>query len=88
MASKTQQDKTTILNISMDNTEIAQTNLSWMQAKIGREKQFETALKTLRGKDTDISAEAAEIKVPYSWLCYSTYSSLHWLCVCIQKNIW
>ncbi|KAF2298628.1 hypothetical protein GH714_024415 [Hevea brasiliensis] len=33
----------------------------WL-AKIGREKQFETALKTLRGKDADISNEAAEIK--------------------------
>ncbi|OAY49640.1 sugar transporter ERD6-like 7 [Manihot esculenta] len=33
----------------------------WL-AKMGREKQFETALKTLRGKDTDISHEAAEIK--------------------------
>ncbi|EEF37622.1 sugar transporter ERD6-like 7 [Ricinus communis] len=33
----------------------------WL-AKMGREKQFETALKTLRGKDTDISHEADEIK--------------------------
>ncbi|KAJ9187696.1 hypothetical protein P3X46_003121 [Hevea brasiliensis] len=33
----------------------------WL-AKMGREKQFETALKTLRGKDADISNEAAEIK--------------------------
>lgn len=38
-----------------------------MQAKMGREKQFETALKKLRGKGTDISHEAEEIKVlnPY-----------------------
>ncbi|XP_065861211.1 sugar transporter ERD6-like 7 isoform X1 [Euphorbia lathyris] len=33
----------------------------WL-AKIGHEKQFETALKTLRGKDTDITHEAAEIR--------------------------
>ncbi|WCJ21459.1 Major facilitator superfamily protein [Euphorbia peplus] len=33
----------------------------WL-AKIGREKQFETALKKLRGKDTDITEEAAEIR--------------------------
>ncbi|OAY61721.1 sugar transporter ERD6-like 7 [Manihot esculenta] len=33
----------------------------WL-AKMGREKQFETALKKLRGKGTDISHEAEEIK--------------------------
>ncbi|XP_050237130.1 sugar transporter ERD6-like 7 isoform X1 [Mercurialis annua] len=33
----------------------------WL-AKMGREKQFETALKTLRGEGTDISQEAEEIK--------------------------
>ena len=34
-----------------------------MQAKIGREKEFEVALQKLRGKDADISEEAAEIQV-------------------------
>lgn len=34
-----------------------------MQAKTGREKEFEAALQRLRGKDADISLEAAEIQV-------------------------
>lgn len=34
-----------------------------MQAKIGREKEFEAALQDLRGKDTNISKEADEIRV-------------------------
>ena len=34
-----------------------------MQAKIGREKEFESALQDLRGKDADISKDAAEIRV-------------------------
>lgn len=34
-----------------------------MQAKTGHEKQFEAALQRLRGKDFDISEEAAEIQV-------------------------
>ncbi|GKU86677.1 hypothetical protein SLEP1_g1169 [Rubroshorea leprosula] len=33
-----------------------------MQAKTGRDKEFEAALQKLRGKDTDISNEAAEIQ--------------------------
>jgi len=35
-----------------------------LQAKRGRKKDFEAALQTLRGKDTDISEEAEEIQVP------------------------
>lgn len=34
-----------------------------MQAKVGKEKEFESALQKLRGKDFDISQEAAEIQV-------------------------
>ena len=34
-----------------------------MQAKIGREKEFEDALQDLRGKDANISKEAADIQV-------------------------
>ncbi|KAJ4834111.1 hypothetical protein Tsubulata_039176 [Turnera subulata] len=34
----------------------------WL-AKVGREKQFQAALQTLRGKDADITREAAEIQV-------------------------
>jgi len=33
------------------------------QAKIGHDKEFEEALQTLRGKDCDVSIEAAEIRV-------------------------
>lgn len=33
------------------------------QAKVGRKKEFQLALQTLRGKDTDVSREAAEIQV-------------------------
>ena len=34
-----------------------------LQAKVGREKEFQDALRKLRGKDADITFEAAEIKV-------------------------
>lgn len=33
-----------------------------LQAKVGLEKEFEMALRKLRGKDADISLEAAEIQ--------------------------
>lgn len=33
------------------------------QAKVGREKEFQLALRSLRGRDVDISHEAAEILV-------------------------
>ncbi|GLJ29231.1 hypothetical protein SUGI_0576600 [Cryptomeria japonica] len=36
-------------------------SLRWL-AKVGREKEFKEELQTLRGKDCDVSAEAAEIK--------------------------
>ena len=35
----------------------------WLQAKIGREKEFEAALQRLRGKNVNTSEEAADIKV-------------------------
>ena len=34
-----------------------------LQAKIGQEKEFEAALQCLRGKNVNISEEAADIKV-------------------------
>ena len=34
----------------------------WFQAKVGREKVFEVALR-LRGKDADVSKEATEFQV-------------------------
>lgn len=34
-----------------------------MQAKTGRQKDFDAALRKLRGKNADISEEAAEIQV-------------------------
>lgn len=36
------------------------------QAKVGRKEDFEVALQKLRGKYTDVSAEAAEIQVSQS----------------------
>ena len=44
-------------------TKINKLNIIYVQAKVGREKEFEIALRTLRGKDADISHEAAEILV-------------------------
>ncbi len=35
----------------------------FFQAKVGREKEFQLALRKLRGKDVDISDEANEILV-------------------------
>ena len=35
----------------------------WLQAKIGREMEFEAALQRLRGKNVNTSEEAADIKV-------------------------
>lgn len=40
------------------------------QAKVGLEKEFELSLRRLRGKDANVSAEAAEIKV-----CFFTLST-------------
>lgn len=37
--------------------------LNMNQAKERRQKEFETALEKLRGKDVDVSQEAAEIQV-------------------------
>lgn len=34
-----------------------------MQAKVGLDKEFQVALRKLRGKDADITREAAEIQV-------------------------
>jgi SP family sugar porter-like MFS transporter len=36
---------------------------SGLQAKIGKEAEFEAALQRLRGKNADISQEAADIRV-------------------------
>ena len=37
--------------------------MALLQAKRGREEEFQTALQKLRGKEADISQEATEIKV-------------------------
>ena len=36
-----------------------------MQLKVGRDKDYESALQRLRGRETDITLEAAEIKVTH-----------------------
>lgn len=38
-------------------------NVKFIQAKQGKQKEFEASLRRLRGKNSDISAEAAEIQV-------------------------
>lgn len=40
--------------------------LTNVQAKTGNHKEFQAALRKLRGKDADISEEAAEIQVRVS----------------------
>lgn len=42
--------------------------LNMNQAKERRQKEFETALKELRGEDADVSQEAAEIQVVLPYL--------------------
>jgi len=37
-----------------------------LQAKRGRQKDFEAALQILRGKEADISEEAEEVQVRYN----------------------
>lgn len=50
--------------------------LSHFQAKVGREKECEASLQRLRGKNTDYSQEAAEIKVSFELnTSMSNYSS-------------
>lgn len=39
---------------------------NFLQAKVGRMKDFEAALQILRGENADISEEAAEIRVKFS----------------------
>ena len=60
-----QRKKSSILN------KIGQPN-DWskcLQAKTGREKELEVVLQRLRGENTDISQELAEIKVAFKFLC-------------------
>lgn len=49
-----------------------------MQATVGKQTEFNYALKELRGKDVDVSEEAAEIKV-----CIS----LRVTCFCSDESI-
>lgn len=49
------------------------------QAKVGRDKEFQVALRKLRGKDADITREAAEIQVISDDYSLYTYSCLFFL---------
>jgi hypothetical protein len=40
-------------------------NVNFLQAKFGAEKEYEVALRCLRGKDADIFQEANEIRVTF-----------------------
>lgn len=39
--------------------------MSLFQAKVGQQKEFELALRKLRGKDADITEETADIQVSF-----------------------
>lgn len=41
---------------------------SCLQAKIGKEHELKAALQRLRGKNADISLEAADIKVTFQFM--------------------
>ena len=43
----------------------SQDQCKYLQAKIGKEREFEAALQRLRGENADISQEAYDIKVTY-----------------------
>lgn len=44
--------------------------MAFIKARQGKHKEFEVSLRRLRGKDADVSAEAAEIQV-----CENSYIS-------------
>lgn len=47
-------------------------NCHFVQARQGNQKEFEESMRSLRGKDADISAEAAEIQVCKRFEVYCT----------------
>ncbi|KAK8635954.1 hypothetical protein V6N13_004665 [Hibiscus sabdariffa] len=51
----------------------------WL-AKIGHEKEFEAALQNLRGKDTDISKEAAEIRIGVGLMIFQQFGGINGIC--------
>lgn len=52
------------IKLSLENIEeTKESNINHLQAKVGHDKEFQVALQRLRGKDADITREAAEIKV-------------------------
>ncbi|KAE8701459.1 Sugar transporter ERD6-like 16 [Hibiscus syriacus] len=51
----------------------------WL-AKIGREKEFEAALQDLRGKDADISKEAAEIRIGVGLMVFQQFGGINGIC--------
>lgn len=55
------------------------------KAKVGREKEFQLALRKLRGKDVDISHEAIEIMV-HSKLSQLIKVSIHLTCLMTEAE--
>ncbi|KAK8614606.1 hypothetical protein V6N13_068406 [Hibiscus sabdariffa] len=51
----------------------------WL-AKIGHEKEFEAALQNLRGKDADISKEAAEIRIGVGLMVFQQFGGINGIC--------
>ncbi|KAF2314918.1 hypothetical protein GH714_037167 [Hevea brasiliensis] len=56
------------------------------RAKMGREKHFEIALKTLRGKDMDISHDADEIKIGVGMMAFQQIGGINGVCFYLSNN--
>ncbi|CAJ1906744.1 unnamed protein product [Sphenostylis stenocarpa] len=62
------------------------TNKQLWQAKRGRRKDFETALQILRGKDTDISEEAAEIQIGIGLMVCQQLGGINGICFYVSST--
>ncbi|KAK3007906.1 hypothetical protein RJ639_013051 [Escallonia herrerae] len=56
----------------------------WL-AKTGREKEFEFALRRLRGKDTDTSEEAAEIQIGVGLMVFQQFGGINGICFYVSS---
>ncbi|KAF8401593.1 hypothetical protein HHK36_012538 [Tetracentron sinense] len=56
----------------------------WL-AKTGRQKDFEAALRRLRGKDADISHEAAEIQIGVGLMFFQQFGGINGICFYVSQ---
>ncbi|KAK9137081.1 hypothetical protein Sjap_007675 [Stephania japonica] len=54
-------------------------------AKMRRQKEFEVALSKLRGKDADISLEAAEIEIGAGLMCCQQFGGINGVCFYVSQ---